>query len=73
LKITWLGENDLVDSEELVEANDGKANATGDLLPVCEHKGDVFFLPSNTNLFKSAPGNPAKFTPGINQCLGYDR
>jgi hypothetical protein len=72
LEIAWFAEDDFVDREEFVESNDRKTDAAGDLLPVCEHKGDVLFLSSNTDPFKRARGDPTEFTSAIHEQFAYD-
>jgi len=52
LKVTWFREYYLIDSEKLVEADDRKANAAGDLLAVRQDKCHVFFLSANADSFE---------------------
>ena len=72
LKVAWFREYYLIDSEKLVEADDRKANATGDLLAIGEDKRHVLFFAADADSFERPLGHPGIFASAIYQELRYD-
>ena len=69
-QVSSFGENYLVNSEMLVEANDREANAARDLLAISHHKQNVLLLSINPNLLQTPGRRPGIFTPRVNKDSG---
>ena len=72
-EITLLGEYNFIHREELVEANNRKADASCYLLTIRHHKGQVLLLSIDAEPFESGCRNPRVVASGIDQKLGNNR
>ena len=69
-QVSLFGEDDFVDGEMLLVANDGEAHAACDLLSIGHLEGQVFFLALDAEFFQGCCRNPGAFASRIDQHVG---
>jgi hypothetical protein len=69
LQITYLRKDDFINRGVRLNAHDGEAKASGDLLSVRHHECQIFLLTRDAQSLKDVCGNPGVFTSPIQKHL----
>src|SRR5713101_8366457 len=72
-QIALFRKHHFINGKKFVQANDGKANTTGNLLTVGPDKEQILFLSCNADLFQGCRRNPGVFTACVHQDSRDDR
>ncbi|HXJ35475.1 MAG TPA: hypothetical protein VMS22_15685 [Candidatus Eisenbacteria bacterium] len=72
LRVSRLGEDDLVDREVPVQPDDREADAARDVLAVGEDEGDVLLLASDAEPLEGALGDPGELASRVDEQLRHD-
>jgi hypothetical protein len=67
LQVSRFAKNDFIRCESIADANDGKANRTGDLLAVGHDKGVVLLLTLDADLLQSLGIDPGEFRACVHE------
>jgi hypothetical protein len=71
-RIPFFRENNLINSEVLVEADDREADAAGDLLPVNHHKENVLLFAIDPDFFQTLRRRPSVSAAGVHEQPGQN-